>query len=1430
MAIVVYITDQCRQNAAEHGFQEPLETFAQSVERQQSTSYFDPFPPPYLVKKQFGGRQGRLIAQLHTSGEHAVVVFLAVMIRGTAEYEQQFAKDPNDYGRRHFSDAFTVEGLERFVREKTAVAPLPSKPKPSDGENGFLYTAFQHQTDTEPDGIVYETALWVEQVSQPGTQGYLSNLNGACLELLSKSSGLHCEGVANRAGWRVWAYRWEEHLLLITLQTNGDENSGRQEAESLIAKLAGDPSLGIQQVSRRAYPDLVMADADLWMELEREPVGNMALSPEESDVLRSVRRGENPFPLFINGRAGSGKSTILQYLFADLLYFYLTLPDETRSTLKAPPLYLTANAELLDVAGKFVTKLLKTNASYRQRSRQPTEAARKAVVGQSFREFRPFLLSLVPAAERAALFSGKHVGYNTFRSLWWERCGRAAGAVKGYGPDLSWHVIRSYIKGLSSETCLEPDDYAEVSDNQRTVTQDAFETVYKKVWLGWYKELCENGSHWDDQDLARHVLDNNLAPAWYPAIFCDEAQDFTRIELELLLRLNVFSNRLVPPPDISRVPFAFAGDQFQTLNPSGFRWEATKASFVEKFIFEMDPARRSGRNDLNYTELKHNYRSTHTIVKFGNTIQALRSVLFKVQDLQPQTPWTEEREALPVVAFRSDDNSFWEKYSQHGLLVTILPCGAGEELAFVEGDPILSERIPIRDGVPFNVLSAERAKGCEYDEVVLYGFGDQAPTSVMSALPASGEAPAPDPDSSLPLQYFINRVYVGVSRPKQRLIVVDTQKGLDNLWKIALDANVWARVSAMVRHGEAWEGLTEFMAMGSAEDVTRAEAADANANVVQFEVEGKAQHDSYLLNQAALNYKAAGNDRKYQECRALALKEQGDFIDAGDTLLSIHEVQLAIECFWQGGKDGWPKIRKALDDNPMLANDIRVQWALALRKPDLQRAADCLDRVNDLLKADSGFSSKFAGSRVWTDALNALVQPLVSSAQDQERGLFVAMSARLDSIEKAGVSLQAKTRAEVHFHAGEFQQAIEVCDLAAIQPDIYSKAKARVEPYPACVVWLQKLERSEEILSLYDQKPLSGMKREEADVLVRALRDAGRLSDAMRVAFASASLEDLLSLVLLCRQNSQPDDALYGLQAAIYLMGSRKDWESLADLAASGEIKSREWQKRGNRQWLLTEAEAIKAALVRALARAPELDKAPEVRLEPIRAFLRTYLRGRDGAWRRLVTVPEAGAALERAGRIVDALGFYDDDVLGNPSLSAHREFARERWLICKNRQADYEGEQRRTRKEADYRKEIDDSMRSWRIKSVSALPQFPDLPDLLFPGDETSAPMPTAPSPEPASPEPSSGLQTFSAGPLEILWSRDLARCNITHDQTMETAWVKVREGACGGDVDLKELKRGSWRVESWGLTLRIQDGAGGPSGLVLTVEGHRKPIELLL
>ena len=1286
MALFVYITKRCLEDANEHGIKSEMQRFKERIESTQSMSLFDPFPQPYLVKKKIGARQKRLIAERRSVGDHAVVVFLTVLIRGSRTYEDEFARDPVAYGRQYLNLASNDE-IAQYVDDRTRTQPPPLKATPNDTEYSFLYNAFSHHQNAAADDFVWETAEWVSQVRQERISRQLPLLYDPCLEALGKQSGLHFLPVKSKPNWGVWALRRERHLLLLCPATDKTVEHASECANEIAGKLEDKGADAIPPLSRRAYPALILADDELWIDLEKEPVANMALSPEESEVLQSSRRSEHAFPLFINGRAGSGKSTILQYLFADLLFFYL---EKCQGSQMQPPIYLTANGELLRVARTFVERLLRSEAIFTQQAGADLAQRHKEILDGAFREFQLHLLSLVPSEERARRFNRPaHVSYARFRRMWMERFGHDRRSLKECGPDLSWHVIRSYIKGMSSETFLEPDDYAQLPDNQITVTHDAFKLVYDKIWTGWYQHQIEDQSLWDDQDLTRYVLDEDLAQSIYPSVVCDEAQDFTRLELELLLRLNLFSQRALQPNDIYRVQFAFAGDQFQTLNPTGFRWDAIKSSFVEKFVFELDPARRSGRVDLNYRELQYNHRSTHSIVKFGNYVQAMRAALFQLPDVKPQMPWTTEPHSFPVVYFHANDGEFWNKFRENSEFVVIVPCSENEEAQYVKDDPVLSQHVRIEDGVPVNVLSSTRAKGCEYPAVMVYGFGTAIDIDLLSELGPDGGTTLRNPDTSLPTQYFLNRLYVAVSRPKGRLIIVDTDEGFSRLWKCVQEEDATTVMLERIKHGQlVWGDQIQYMVMGDPEQLTRESVGDPAENARTFEADGIAKQDSFLLRQAAQAYRNAGDLTKWRECSARALEADAEWLKAGEAYFDAGFALDGMRCLWRAGRPGWALLCERLSQFPQIKNEIEFACALAIN-----------------------------------------------------------------------------------------EQAVVVAD---------------------------------------------------------ALTKSGRLGDAAIVAWGSGVatyLAPMLRIAITALSAGDMRAASRGLHAGMILLVRQKQWDTVTTFVSSlAFIPSDEWKTSELEAFVKLEADALLVTLVKALARSDDLPDVTKHVQRRISKFLKHYLRVKDGTWIGRLTVREAGAALERADRFTDQLGFYDKVRQGKFSRT-EVEFARERRVLCKQRQADHERAQGQAVKASNIEHDIREELRALRISSLDELGQFPILPPLGMPvappelkAPESKPPQPPSPSvliagadsPQAAAPE----QVIVAVGPLRVELSRTLHRCNLTHTGTMATAFVKLNERRCGGEVSFKKLDELRWLCEPWNVTIHFPSGPEQP--LVIDVEEY--------
>jgi tetratricopeptide (TPR) repeat protein len=1410
---MVFVTEHCRGDARAHGLVNELDAFKERVEQTQSTSLFDPFPPPYLVKKKIGGRQGRLIAERRARGEHVVIVFLAILIRGHHEYESGFARDPVDYGKRHFSDLASDEQLGHFVDERTRIAPPQSKPVPSDAEYAFLFDWFSHHKPIAGGDFVCETQVWVDHVTGDRFANQLALFAGACLDALSKEPGLHYLP-ALKAGWGIWVLRDSNRLFLLTPSTDSGGKESQAAAERLASQFEGkDPTTQLR-ASRRAYPALILADDELWIKLEQDALGNMALSPEESEVLESVRHSDCSFPLFVNGRAGSGKSTILQYLFADMLFFHLTSDERPKG---APPIYLTANGELLRIARGTVERLLDSEAALAMLGRKGLASENRPIIDDAFREFQPFVLSLVPHDDRVRLFGrGARVDFARFRRMWMQRFGKDVKALREFGPDISWHVIRSYIKGMSSETELDPADYAQLPQNQITVTQGSFEEVFKRVWEGWYQTELKANNLWDDQDLTRYVLDHDLARALYPAVVCDEAQDFTRVELELLLRLNLFSDRSLPPADIRRVPFAFAGDPFQTLNPTGFRWDSIKASFVEKFVRELDPSWGPGRVDLNYRELQYNYRSTSQIVRFGNHVQALRAALFRARDVRPQTPWTTERHSPPVVWFRSNDASFWKKFRENPGFVVIVPCAEGEEEQFVRGDPNL--RVHVRtdeEGIPVNVLSAVRAKGCEYPAVLVYGFGNAADSDVVSVALSPDETL--DPVRHLPLEYFVNRVYVAVSRPKRRLVIVDTDEGVSRLWRCAQEEGVERAILDRIKNGPVmWGPEIEGMISGRPDDLTRDTVGNPLDNAKAFEADGLARQDAFMLKQAAQAYRSAGDQAKSKECRARALKAEGRWREAGEAFFDAGFVPEGVRSLWRAGRESWRRLCDKLADFPQIQEEFEYQWArVAVHSSGPDGVQGLLAKFATRLD-DSDFAQTCSGDFVWSEAVSTVVRPFLDPKKTGTTAEvpWSALASSLERINHAGVRIDARLSADVHFKAGRYDKAVALWnEVGDTQSAPYQRAKVEVTPYPERIAFLANLELWNEIAEAYLAQQDAPLNNDQGKTVVNALVRTNRMIEAQGAAWKVSISSAMLDVAVEAQRRDLAPLALNSLLAGVALLVRERQWDVVSEFAESGAFNpSPDWKAKDLQAWVKSESTGLNQMLVRALARSDALPDAPNTPSRRIQDFLRRYLNVKDGKWRPGVSVLEAGAALERAGRFTDSLQFYEavskSDILADDAAAA-----RERWIVCKQRHLDHERQRGSATKVNEISREIKQAVADARIANVEKLSPFPILPAIAQPIGDRTATTPDQPLfPSGSSTELGTLLTVVTKGSFKLEVSSRHRRCNITHTGSMATAYVKCADRTCGGEVSFRPTGDGVWACDDWSMVVRFPLDDGEP------------------
>lgn len=821
------------------GLQACVEILRKRIELKQQYTGFTPFNDGYYVKKKLQFKY-RLIASTEIipenvvdEDEHELLVFHDLMIRKDPDYNSPsdshcFCRDPEGFAKKHnYKTEDHKEKCVEYCRKRLSEQNVP-KPKkdPSAYENEILYAPLRG-TKNENDVSIYEMKEWKKSLNDKANVALLTTflhvLYGTVNEALQNAF------VNDKTEWNIQPVEYgARHKSYFSYYYNSNERifvlgeivASDDDAFKFIAKYEPifepfDRNKVLKHITR-SYPESVLqnpADHSLWENIETEKTNNMALSPEELEILNGVLDSESrKYPLFINGRAGSGKSTILQYLFTSYYFRYLCSRDEQ----DASPIYFTYSDKLLTAARETVDKLL-GNQEYlgsikNDAEKEFIEDKRKRSRDKSFRNFSDFLLDVAKRKRTNTFLWQKKIDFQKFKTLWQKRFKNDQEIMHKTTPEICWHVIRTYIKGDSVETLMDVQEYE--TSPSHSISKEMFKLIYDKVWLSWYSEITlftdkgdqefeakSKSDYWDDQDLVRFVLiedeeseSGSLLNRYFEeegngrfcAIFCDESQDFTHIELEAILEMSLFLYRKVNQNYVDKIPFVFAGDPFQTLNPTGFSWEATKKGFVDKIARVLEKKKDSV--DLNYKELKMNYRSDADIVKFSNAVQIVRAAKLNPEKLriEPQLPWNEEPGSCQF--FDWNDGEFWNWLKKNGDVSFVLPCESSDRGRYIDGNPILRDHLCRVDHVPgkeggykYPIFSAQDIKGLEYDKVVVFGFGafDKSPKDGGNSKFAQlFEKDIDEKDNRLlEMEYFINRLYVAVTRPKKQLMILDELKG-----------------------------------------------------------------------------------------------------------------------------------------------------------------------------------------------------------------------------------------------------------------------------------------------------------------------------------------------------------------------------------------------------------------------------------------------------------------------------------------------------------------------------------------------------------------------------------------------------------------------------------------------------------------------------
>lgn len=1001
--------------------------------------------------------------------------------------------------------------------------------------------------------------------------------------------------------------------------------------------------------TKRSYPWYLISDEKFWLRIQEGNGVNLALSAEEISLLHSVST-ETSLPLFLNGRAGSGKSTMLFHLFAYYCNRHLQFCRETgRDLLAKPhPLFITYSPNLSDFAKVKVQSLLKHHHHFIEAT---GDLEKLPNMGAFFKSFRSFLLKLLPVSLRANFTEDNYVSFHKFREL----CGSR---WQNSSPEKCWLVIQNFIKGyelISKDSYLESEArYQQIPKKERTVTVEDFIEIRDTVWR-WYHKYTQEHQLWDDRDLVRTILDRACYKPQYTVIFCDEAQDFTRLELQLIMSLSVFSLYNLERETIFSLPFAFAGDPLQTLNPTGFRWASFKAAFHDEVLTPLQLTKQS-QITLQLKQLKYNYRSAAAIVKVSNLIQLWRKILFDFTDIEPQQA-KKSHNFIPQ-KFIIDENTDLSSL-QDALKNTIIliPCNEGAEREFIEGDELLQSFCSDTNSTPWNILSAISAKGLEFKQVILYRFGEACTLDFRKTL-----ATATEED-----KYFLNKLYVAISRATEKLFIIDSNIGENNLWTYTSDRNYLEsflnRLDSTVER-QQWQENIELISSGNS--LLDLNNNDIEANALTFETVGIDTENISFLDRAIAVYQKLGNKPKTDLCKAWKFQFERNFSAAGELFLSIHKITEAWACFWEA--KSWQQLQglivnhhynleREIANFSLLSSIVNFMVESSKESDRIELLTQEIVKITNILSTELTNEEIEEKDNTWQtflDIYSDRVQQLLHTPQAFSLDDWLKIASILIDLSEENTSQIKQLIAQCLYWGRDYHGAVEYWEdiddetaNIANNSSHYYIAKAKLKTLPQ---GLKYLYRGKQYKIILQQWLKTGATLEPAWLEYVALT------------FEAIS-QYTKALAIYCQLNNREQ--------------VRECWANIdAKSVTLKEVKPIVKYYLKQQLWndAIACAEEIPFALqcyfvYRLAYSLLTPDKLNKRQRENYQQFIDRHLLN-NSQWQDYLTVEHLGVVLEKIGSFSTILNFYEGYV--NSANKQLQTFTRDRWLVAKQKQVDY--------------------------------------------------------------------------------------------------------------------------------------------------------------
>ncbi|WP_025146054.1 AAA family ATPase [Pedobacter jeongneungensis] len=755
----------------------------------------------------------------------------------------------------------------------------------------------------------------------------------------------------------------------------------------------------ISQFCLKAYPSWTLKEDELWLKIQKNSeFGNLSLLPEQTSFLENFK-----FPKYINGQAGSGKSTILYYLFSNIYYFMCA------GEIKGDIVFITENEKLLNHTIDSVYDLVLNNPEFQLSS----EDADLINLKKHFHSFKNFLRSFLPSSD---LFSDEtYLDFSKFKSLY-EASAINNSLKRRFSAEIIWFTITTYIYGLELNDKLTIDNYDEKmpKEGKEIISKDDFAIIEKEILKPFYDKLILEDQLWNKITLIKYLKDNKLIDKKFEVIFCDESQDFSKIELEFIISLSRYSGYNLE--GVNQFPIVFAGDALQTVNPTGFRSEVL-TSMIYKSLTNPLVGFNLNQRDLVFTP-EYNYRSSPTIVAISNVVQNWRKIDLKEDIKEFQKPKRKNSYLNQNLNIFVDIDAFQnsEELKQKIQFKTIIVPVNNEEIgAFKERHTVLKDFK--------NIISAIDAKGLDFSEVVIFGFGQLFSENDYGIYEK---------------KYFYNKLYVAVTRTRDELIIIDSKKAKSDFWDVIITSFIsteWNKIN----HGLS--SVDDLLITNSNSIIQSKNTIVEDDAKIQKEI-GWVNRNVPLLRIASNHFLKIGNYEEYFFCLGLISEVNEDYLKASEYYLNkelitnLEAKKRALYSLWNGKY--FEKIKNIVSIDGLEKKILDSLYSVILIKdgifdePDISLFEDNLKALVEVRK-----------NTIWVEEFKDLF--LNNIKLDFQRDLHYRIFEILNLVFKEYINNEEKEEvADILSTNGQHSYAISIYDKLGIKGIKYYRSLAEI--------------------------------------------------------------------------------------------------------------------------------------------------------------------------------------------------------------------------------------------------------------------------------------------------------------------------------------------------------------------------------------------------